>query len=336
MRAYVIRESFGLDHLVAVDRPDPQPGPGQVLVRMRAASLNYRDLLMVRGHYDPRQPLPLIPLSDGVGEVVATGEGVGRVAPGDRVAAIFAQRWLSGTPSQAALRSTLGGPLDGMLAEQVVLSEEGVVKVPAHLSDEEAATLPCAAVTAWSALVTQGGVTAGDTVVVQGSGGVSVFALQFARMLGARVFATTSGEAKAERLRALGAAAVVDYRQDTAWGKTFRALTDGRGVDLVVEVGGAGTMAQSLRCVRPGGTVSVIGVLSGTAAKLNLLPILMTGMRLQGVLVGHRDSFETMNRAIALHEMRPVVDRVFPFEETPAALEHLASGAHFGKVCVRF
>ena len=334
MRAQVIEKAFGLENLTLTERPDPEPGPGQVLLAMKATSLNYRDGLMVTGRYDPRQPLPLVPLSDGVGEVVAVGPDVQRVVVGDRVCPIFAQRWLAGTPTQAALRSTLGGPLDGTLRERMVLSEEGVVRVPAHLTDEEAATLPCAAVTAWSSLVTEGRVTAGDTVLVLGTGGVSVFALQLARLLGARVVATTSSDEKAETLRAMGAEAVVNYVADPAWGKTIAKLTG--GVDLVVEVGGARTLPQSLLAVKPGGTIALLGNLAGgSAEQLDLFRIFMRAVRVQGILVGHRQSFEAMNKAIAAHALRPVVDRVFPFEEAREAFVHLKSGAHFGKVVVR-
>lgn len=335
MKAHEIRDGFGLDHLVATERPVPEPGPGQVRVRVSAVSLNHRDLMMVRGEYNPRQPLPLVPCSDGVGTVEALGPGVRGVKEGDRVAGLFAQRWLAGPPSADALRSTLGGPLDGMLAEQVVLDAQGVAPVPDHLDDVEAATLPCAALTAWSALVTLAHVRAGDVVLVQGSGGVSTFALDFACMHGARVIATTSSAHKAEGLRQRGAWQVIDHRAVPQWGKAARALTGGEGVDHVVEVGGVGTLAQSLRAVRPGGTVSLIGVLAGGTADLSLTPALMTQVRIQGVFVGHREGFLAMGRAIAQHQLRPRVDRTFAFEEARAAFEHLASGAHVGKVCIR-
>jgi NADPH:quinone reductase-like Zn-dependent oxidoreductase len=334
MRVFEIQDSFGMDNLQLTERPDPSPGPGEVLLRMKSASLNYRDLLMVRGHYNPHQPLPLIPCSDGVGEVEAVGDGVSRLEVGDRVATIFSQTWLSGPPSARRLQGTLGGPLDGTLAERMVLSSVGVVRVPDHLTDAEAATLPCAALTAWSALVEQGSVGAGDVVLVQGTGGVSIFALQFARLLGARVIATSSSKDKLERLREMGAWRTVNYAEDPAWGKTVRRMTEGRGVDHVVEVGGAGTLEQSLRAVRVGGEVSVIGVLSGISSELNIIPILMQHIRLQGILVGSRDGFERMNRAIAADDLRPVVDQVFPFDRAPEALHHMASGAHFGKICI--
>ncbi|MCB1037040.1 MAG: NAD(P)-dependent alcohol dehydrogenase [Acidobacteria bacterium] len=334
MKVVEVRGNFGLENLAVTERPSPEPGPGQVLLRMKAASLNYRDLLMVQGQYNPKQPLPLIPCSDGVGEVAAVGAGVSRVAVGDRVATLFAQRWFSGEPTHEKLRSTLGGPLDGTLCQEMVLSAEGVVPVPPHLTDAEAATLPCAALTAWSALVTQGGVKAGDTVLVQGTGGVSIFALQFARLLGARVIVTSSSDEKLERSRVLGAQETLNYRTNPKWGAAALELTGGRGVDHIVEVGGAGTLEQSLRAVRFGGTVSVSGVLSGVSSPLKVLPILMKNVRLQGVLVGHRESFEAMNRAIDTAQLRPVVDRTFPFTEARQALELMARGGHFGKICL--
>jgi NADPH:quinone reductase-like Zn-dependent oxidoreductase len=335
MQVYELRGGFGLDNLQRAERPVPEPGPGQVRVRVSAVSLNYRDLMMVRGEYNPRQPLPLVPVSDGVGHVEALGPGVRGVAVGDRVAGLFAQRWWDGPPTAEALRSTLGGPNDGMLAEQVVLDAQGVAPVPEHLDDVEAATLPCAALTAWSALVTLGHVRAGDTVLVQGTGGVSSFALDFARLHGARVIATSGSAHKLEQLRARGAWKVIDHRADPQWGKSVRALMGGEGVDHVVEVGGVGTMAQSLRAVRPGGTVSLIGVLAGKVADLDLTMVLMTQVRVQGVFVGHRAGFLAMTRAIAQHGLRPRIDRVFRFDEARAAFEHLASGAHQGKVCIR-
>ena len=336
MKVFEIRDGFGLDNLVAGERPRPEPGHGEVLLEMRAASLNFRDILMVKGHYNPHQPLPLIPCSDGVGEVTAVGEGVSRVAVGDRVATLFCQKWRGGSPDKIKLRSTLGGPHDGTLAQFMVLSEHGVVKVPEHLSDVEAATLPCAALTAWSALVTQGSVGAGDTVLVQGTGGVSLFALQFARALGARVIVTSSSDAKLETVRKLGSWREINYVDTPAWGKAVQELTGGTGVDHIVEVGGAGTLQQSLAAIRVGGQISLIGVLSGNSVELNIIPILMQNVRVQGILVGSREGFEAMNRGIAQHEIHPVVDRVFPFDEAREALVYMAGGRHLGKVCIAF
>jgi len=332
MRRFEVQDRFGLDNLHLVDAPERALGPGEVRLRVRACCLNYRDLLMVRGHYDPRLPLPLVPLSDGVAEVIELGPEIGRVALGDRVCATFSPTWIAGEPDADAVRLTRGGSVPGMLSEQLVLDQQELVHVPPQLNDVEAATLPCAALTAWSALVTYGGIKAGDVVLTLGSGGVSVFAVQIARLMGARVVATTSSEAKAERLRAMGADAVLRYDQDPRWGRAVRKLTG--GVDHVVEVGGAGTLAQSLDAVRPGGTVSLIGVLSGIKEPLSVLPVLMKQVRVQGILVGHRQGFEAMCRAFAAGGVRPVVDRVFPFTEVRAAFDHLASGAHVGKVCI--
>jgi NADPH:quinone reductase-like Zn-dependent oxidoreductase len=334
MKVYEVRGKFGLESLAVAERPQPQLGPHEVLVRVKAVSLNYRDLLVIKGAYNPKMPLPRVPCSDAAGEVAAVGDGVRRVRQGQRVAGLFMPAWLSGEITEAQARSALGGAVDGVLAEYVVLPEDGVVAVPDHLSDEEAATLPCAAVTAWHALVTEGEVKPGDTVLVQGTGGVSLFALQFARLAGARVIATSSRDDKLERVRALGASEGINYKTTPEWGERARELSGG-GVDHVVEVGGAGTLAQSLKAVRLGGRISLIGVLSGGAGQVSLFPVLMKNVRIQGIYVGSREMFEAMNRAIAAHRLRPVVDRVFPFEQAPEAFRHMESGSHFGKVCIR-
>ncbi len=336
MRSYQITDAFGLDHLTLVERPDPvEPGHGQVRVRMRAVSLNYRDLLMVRGHYNPRQPLPLVPCSDGAGVVEAVGPGVSRWQVGDRVMGIFAQDWIDGDPDAVALRSTLGGPLNGTLTEVRNFSEHGLVATPDYLSDVEAATLPCAALTAWSAMATYGDVKAGDTVLTLGTGGVSIFAVQLARAMGARVIVTSSSDDKLERARELGAHEGVNYRTHERWSDQVLELTDGRGVDHVIEVGGAGTLDQSVRSVRPGGHIALIGVLAGGADPVHLTRVLMRNIRIQGILVGSRAGFEAMNRALSVHRVQPVVDRVFDFGEARAAFDHLASGSHLGKVVIR-
>lgn len=326
-------DRFDIDALTLAERPEPQPGAGQVLVRMRAWSLNYRDLLVVKGLYNPKLKLPFVPLSDGAGEVAAVGPGVRRVKVGDRVAGCFMQQWSAGEVTDAKAKSALGGALEGVLAEYVLLSEDGVVTVPAHLSDEEAATLPCAAVTAWHALVVEGQIKAGDTVLVQGTGGVSLFALQFARMHGARVIATSSHADKLARVRQLGASDAINYKETPEWGDKVRELSGG-GVDHVVEVGGAGTLNQSLRAVRTNGRIALIGVLAATGS-FNPVPILMKNVRVQGIFVGSRAMFEAMNRAIALHQLRPVVDRVFPLAEVRQAFRLMESAAHFGKICVQ-
>jgi NADPH:quinone reductase-like Zn-dependent oxidoreductase len=319
---------FGIDKLAIVERPEPTPGPHEVLVRIRACSLNYRDLLILRGQYDPKQRFPVVLLCDGAGEVVQVGEGVTRVKTSDRVAAIFMQRWISGELTDGVTRSALGGGIDGVGAEYVTLHEDGLVHVPEHLSFEEAATLPCAAVTAWNALFESGRVRFGDTVLVLGSGGVSLFALQFAKLAGARVIATSSSDAKLERLKQLGASEGINYKTTPEWG--VRA----QNVDHVIEVGGAGTFSQSLRAVRRGGTISLIGVLAGFG-EVNPLPILMKGIHANGIYVGSREMFERMNRAITVAKLQPVIDRVFSMDEISEALRYMESGSHFGKIVVR-
>ncbi|BBA32072.1 alcohol dehydrogenase [Methylocaldum marinum] len=331
MKAYELQGSFGIDSLVLAERPMPQPGVGQVLLKMRAWSLNYRDLMVVNGRYRPNLRLPMTPLSDGVGEVAGVGQGVARVRPGDRVAGTFMPKWLDGEPSEEKARSALGGGETGMAAEYVVLDADAVVPVPEHLTDAEAATLPCAGVTAWHALVGSGRLRPGDTVLTLGTGGVSLFGLQFAKLAGARVIVTSSSDEKLARALDLGASEGINYRTVPEWGRLVRELTDGVGVDHVIEVGGAGTLGQSLRAVRMGGQISLIGVLSG-AGQVDPTPILMKNVCVQGIFVGSRAMFESMNRAIAQHRMRPVVDRVFPFGELRDALRRMERGAHFGKI----
>jgi NADPH:quinone reductase-like Zn-dependent oxidoreductase len=335
MKVYEIQGSFGLDHLRQAERPEPAPGPGELLVAVKAVSLNRRDLMTVEGVYNPKQRLPLIPCSDAAAEVLAVGAGVTRFAPGDRVCPLFAREWLCGEPERERLRSTLGGPLDGTLAERMTVPAESAVAIPGHLSDEEASTLPCAALTAWSAVVTHGRTRPGGTVLVLGTGGVALFALQFALYAGARVIVTSSSDDKLERVRDLGAWESINYRTEPDWARPVKELTSGRGVDLVVEVGGAETLRQSLHAVRTGGTIAMIGALSGGEAPLSVIPILMRQIRVQGVLVGDREGFEAMNRALAAGDLRPVVDRVFGFDEAVEAFRYMESGEHFGKVVVR-
>lgn len=333
MKAYEIAHPGSIDALTLVERLRPTPGHGQVLMRVRACSLNYRDLAVVRGTYARGLKLPLVPLSDGAGEIVEVGPGVTRFAVGDRVVAIFMQGWIAGAPREEYARTSLGGAIDGMLAEYVVLDQEGLIAIPAHLPYQDAATLPCAAVTAWNALVSEGRLKPGDTVLVLGSGGVSVFALQFARMTGARVIATSSSEGKLVRLLEIGASDGVNYRTTAHWDKRVRELTAGRGVDHVVEVGGAGTLGRSLNAVRQGGRVSLIGVLTG-AGEIDPTPVLRKAVTLQGIFVGSRQMFEEMNRAIEAAAMRPIVDRVFEFAQAREAYRYLESAAHFGKVVI--
>ena len=340
MRAFQVTQ-FGLEHLKSTEQPEPAVTPGMVLIRVHAVSLNYRDLLVAQGQYNPKMQLPRIPCSDGAGEVVAVGDGVRRVKVGDRVCGIFMQRWLDGPLTAEKSKAALGGDVDGMLAEYVLLSEDGVVRFPEHLSYEEAATLPCAGVTAWNALH-RGGDPArplqpGETMLVQGTGGVSIFALQFAKLLGARVIGTSSSEEKLARAYSMGLTAGCNYRERPEWSRWVTEVTDGLGADRIIEVGGAGTFGQSLRAARVEGMVAQIGVLSGgvTADPLALTPILHKQLRVQGIYVGSRAMFEQMNAAIAEVQLHPVVDKVFAFEQARDAFAHMQSGAHFGKIVVR-
>jgi NADPH:quinone reductase-like Zn-dependent oxidoreductase len=334
MKTFEIRDAFGLENLTLTERPEPAPGYGQVLLKVRAVSLNYRDLLLVKGLYNPKLPLPLIPFSDGAGEVVRVGDGVTRVKTGDRVAGIFMQTWLAGELTAEAAKSALGGERSGMLAEYVVLEQEGVVHIPGHLSYEEAASLPCAGVTAWHATIEQG-LRPGENVLLLGTGGVSMFALQYARLAGANVIVTSSSDEKLEKAEALGASMGVNYRSIPEWGDRVKEMTNG-GVNLVVEVGGAGTLPQSMRAVRTGGRISLIGVLSGTEGKVNPLPAVMNKLKIQGIFVGSREMFESMNRAITAAGLHPEVDRIFSFGEVKEALRYMEQGRHFGKICIKF
>ncbi|MBW4591759.1 MAG: NAD(P)-dependent alcohol dehydrogenase [Brasilonema angustatum HA4187-MV1] len=336
MKVWEVHSKEGLDALTLVEKPEPQPKAGQILLKMHAASLNYRDLLTVKGAYGSKQKLPFVPLSDGVGEVVAVGEGVSRVRVGDRVAGIFMQTWLEGEFSADKSKSALGGAIDGILAEYATLHEDGVVHVPEHLSDEEAASLPCAAVTAWNALTTDGKLKAGDTILIQGTGGVSLFALQFGKIMGVQVIATSSSDLKLDKLKQLGVSELINYKTTPNWDEKVWQLTNQVGIDRIIEVGGAATFNKSLRAARYGGHISLIGVLSGLSADVSTASILHKGITVQGIYVGSRAMFEAMNKAIALHSIKPIVDRVFPFEEARQALEYMESGAHFGKIALRF
>lgn len=336
MQSYHIEKFGSIDGLVLQSHDDPKPGPDEVVVRMRANSLNYRDLNVLKGTYRSSPRSGLIPLSDGVGEISAVGTRVKRVKVGDRVAATFHQRWLGGRMNRDAMGSDLGGSIDGVLTEQAVLNQEGVVVLPAHLSFEEASTLPCAGVTAWAALTDFTPVMAGDTVLTLGSGGVSVFALQFAKLMGARVIATTSSADKAARLKALGADEVIDYKATPEWDQEVMRLTGGRGANFVIEVGGPGTLAKSLKSTAIGGSVVLIGTVSGLGQLLD--PTLFRGkaISMRSLSVGSRQTFDAMNRAIEQHKLRPVVDRVFAFAEARAAYSHLQAQKHFGKVVVGY
>jgi NADPH:quinone reductase-like Zn-dependent oxidoreductase len=338
MKAVVIAHpGKGLEAWRQVELPDPTPGPGQVLVRVRAASVNYRDLMMARGLYGGTSKTDLVPLSDGAGEVVALGPGVRRWRVGDRVAGAYFPAWLAGPTSDAATAEMLGaGAVDGMLAQYATLSEGGAVRVPAHLTYEEASTLPCAAVTAWNAIMeSTTRAHPGGTVLVLGTGGVSVFAAQLALAAGLRVIGTTSRRDKIERLRALGVGDVIDSSALPEWQTEVLRLTGGEGVDQVIETGGAGTLGRSLAAVKAGGTVSLVGVLTGFGGTIDPLPVLGRRVRLQGVGVGSVEMFAAMNRALEARGIKPVVDRVFPFDRAIDALAALQSASHVGKLVVR-
>jgi len=332
MKEYSI-DTFGIDELSLVNVDMPAVKAGEVLVRLRATSINYRDVMMVEGGYNPRMPLPRVPFSDGAGEVVEIGEGVTRWKPGDRVCTTFFQGWIDGEIDHAKSKTNLGGDLDGCLREFGSFDQEGLVRIPDHLTFEEAATLPCAAVTVWNALMVSGGLKSGDTVLLQGTGGVSIFALQLAKLTGARVFITSSSDAKLERARKLGADETLNYRERDDWDTWALEVTNKRGVDHVVEVGGAGTLQRSMRAVRMGGHIAVIGVVAGKG-EYSHTPIFMKALRMIGVFVGSREMFEDMNRAIEESNLRPVVDRAFAFEEAREALRFMKEGSHFGKIVI--
>ncbi len=336
MRAYQLpKAGTGIDALTQVERPDPKPGHRQVLVKIKACSLNFRDIGIVRGSY--RMPVRenVIPLSDGAGEVVEVGPGVSRVKAGDRVAGNFFQRWPGGEPSADTHASALGGGIDGMLADLAVLEEDGVVKIPPHLSLEEGATLPCAGVTAWHAMMEHAKLKAGDTILLQGTGGVSIFGLQFAHAMGIRAIITSSSDEKLKRAKTLGAAFGINYKTTPEWDKAAMEFTGGIGVDHVVEVGGAATLTRSFHAIRVGGKVSMIGGLSGGATELNPGLIFSRRANVQGISVGSTQMFLAMNRAIEVSAIKPVIDKVFAFADAPAAYKYMASGAHFGKIVIR-
>jgi NADPH:quinone reductase-like Zn-dependent oxidoreductase len=329
MRAWQI-SSFGIDSLEFVERPTPAPGPGEVLIAVRAISLNFRDLMVVKGLYNPKMRLPRIPCSDGAGQVIEVGTGVTAWKPGDRVCGIFMQNWLDGLLTAERASGALGGDIDGMLADFVVLSQDGLVEIPEHLSFQEAATLPCAAVTAWNALST-GDVKPGATVLIQGTGGVSIFALQFARLRGARVIGVSSSNEKLERAAGLGLDAGFNYRNNPEWDRWALDQTNGEGVDLVVEVGGSGTLPRSLKAVRYQGTVAQVGVLTGGPEPLAVPSILHKMARIHGMYVGSRRDFIEMNRAISLAQLRPVGEE-FHWTQAREVLEKMEEGSHFGKL----
>ncbi|MHA1565484.1 MAG: zinc-dependent alcohol dehydrogenase family protein [Alphaproteobacteria bacterium] len=332
MRAYEICSAAGIDTLHLAERDTPRPGPGQVLVRMRANSINYRDLMTILDPQARGFAYPRIPNSDGAGDVVEVGEGVTRFKAGDRVVGMFFQNWTAGGITAEVMASALGGPIDGVLCDHAVLEEDGVVAIPAHLSYEEAATLPCAGLTAWHIVVGLGQVRAGDTVLILGTGGVSIFALQFARLHGARAIVTSSSDEKLARAVKLGAWQTINYRTEANWEKRVLELTDGRGVDLVAEVGGPGTLEKSIQAVRVGGAIGLVGVLTG--GKIDPTGVMRKSLRLQGIYVGNKAMFEDMARALTAHETRPVIDSRVAFEDAPAAYHRMRGAGHFGKVVI--
>lgn len=334
MRYYQIPSASGIDSLTLAERDVPQPGRGQALVRVHAASLNYRDLMIVNGRSARGAPTPgLVPLSDGAGVVVSVGPEVTRVKPNDRVAGCFMQSWVGGPIGPDDAASSMGGAIDGVLTEYRLFDQNGLVQLPAHLSFEQGATLPCAGVTAWNALFGGQALYPGDSVLVLGTGGVSVFALQLAVAAGFTVVATSSSDHKLDRMKRLGATHLVNYRKNPEWQDQVVALTDG-GVSRVVEVGGPGTLARSILAARPGGEIGMIGALTG-GEDINPVTPMRKGLTLRGIYVGSRQMFEAMNRAIVAHRIEPVIDRVFPFEHAAEAYRHQTSQAHLGKVVIQ-
>jgi NADPH:quinone reductase-like Zn-dependent oxidoreductase len=335
MKAFEITE-FGIDKLSAVERDVPLYGDDEILVKMHAASLNYRDVMVVSGTYNPRMKLPAIPFSDGAGEVVAVGKNVTKWKVGDKVCSTVIPAWIEGGVSADAAKSAIGaGKFDGVLREYAVFSETAAVSIPEHLSFDEAATLPCAAVTAWHGLVVSGQIKSGETVLTLGTGGVSIFAIQFAKLLGAKVIATSSSDEKLTKVKNLGADETINYRSTPDWDKAVLELTQGNGVDHVIEVGGVGTLARSVKSVRTGGHIALIGALE-TAGEFNPIPVFMKAIRMQGIFVGSRAMFEAMNAKIVESKLRPVIDRTFKFDEAREALNYMQTGSHFGKIVVKF
>ena len=335
MKAWTIAERDGRRELALAEWPQPELATGDVLVRIRAVSLNYRDLTNLDAQRPGNLPPPLIPCSDGAGEVIGSGSGVTRFRIGDRVAGIFFRDWISGRFDLRYHKCAHGGSIHGMLREVVTLPEQALISIPEHLSFEEGAALPCAAVTAWQALFTRGGLRADESVLVLGTGGVSVFALQLATAAGARVVVTSSSDEKLEHARQLGAWATVNYQTTPAWDAEVWRITEKRGVDHVVEVGGPGTLGMSMNSVAAGGQIALIGVLTGFGAPdASLFPIVARNVRLDGIYVGSRADFEALNAFLSEHQIHPVIDRVFPFGEAREAFEHLRGATHFGKIVI--
>ncbi len=327
-----LRDGFGLENLKLEQQPLPAPASHEVVVRFHAASLNYRDLMVALGHYNPKMELPRIVGSDAAGEVTAIGDQVTCLKVGDRVASLFFQDWFDGEITRETGKSALGGPIDGVFATARVLPETGLIRIPDALSFEQAATLPCAALTAWNALTNKGNIRPGQTVLILGTGGVSLFGLQIAKAAGATVILTSSSDEKLERGRALGANHTINYKSTPEWDTEVLKLTGKQGVDHVVEVGGSGTLARSLNAVSVSGHVHLIGVLSEPGKGVDVLAVLRKSIHLNGVYVGSRHMFEQLNAAIEVNQLEPVIDRSFPLAEARAAFEFMQSGSHFGKI----
>ena len=334
MRYWSFRDGFGLENLVACEGELPQPGPNEVLLELSAASLNYRDLVVMRGEHGRAVTTPLIPLSDGVGKVIKTGSAVQDFTTGDRVSPAFFQHWDGGAPPQNLERGRLGGPLDGVLASHGVFPAGSLVRVPAYLTDAEAATLPCAGVTAWSALSEPAPVRPGETVLILGTGGVALLAISLAKAAGARVIVTTSSAERAAQVQKLGADLAINRNEIPNWTKIVREFTDGAGCDRVVELGGAATLMDSVKSTRTGGTIILVGNVTGNTAELFLPLVLTRRLALHSVSVGARQAFEALNRALDHNQIRPVVDTIFPFDKAPDAFRALESGGGFGNVCI--
>jgi NADPH:quinone reductase-like Zn-dependent oxidoreductase len=334
MRAWEIHSDGGVDELALVERPAPEPGPGQVLVKVHASSINYRDLSTIEDPLSRNLSLPAIPNSDAAGEIVAAGSGVDELKTGERVIGCFFQDWEAGTITAEAMRSALGGSRPGVLAEFAALSAQGVVPLPAHLSWSEASTLPCAALTAWHALTRPRQVRPGETVLLLGTGGVSVFAQQFCSIMGARTIVTSSSDQKLDRMRALGAADTINYSDTPDWDLRAIELTGGEGVDRVIEVGGPGTLEKSVGACRVGGTIALIGILTGVEGAVNPTAVMRKSITLKGLYVGSRQMFLEMNKALALHGIKPVIDRVFEFNDAQNAYRRMRSASHFGKLVI--
>lgn len=334
MKAMRLEDNWGLENLRLVDLPEPEPGPGEVVIAVEAVSINPRDAILMQGGYGRKggNP-PLVPLCDGAGRIVAVGDGVTDLAVGDFVCPHFSVDWMEGFAGEHTYSGAHGGPLDGTARALMPVPARAVVKAPPHMSAAEAATLPCASLTAWNAIVESGRVSAGDTVLIQGTGGVSLFALQFAKMQGAEVILISSSDDKLARGKAMGADHLINYRDVPDWHKAARAITDGRGLDHIVDIGGAGTLNHAISAIRPSGTISLIGVLGGPTPDLALAKVVTQHIRLQGVTVGSCAMFRRMIRAMTLHETRPALDETrFDFDDLPGALSRIMQGGHFGKV----